>query len=806
MPHWSKILLKVFAIVIGLVLFMYVVAALYVHANKKEILVSVTKELNKNLEGDLSIGGMEPTFLGGFPGLSMTLNNVEIKDKQWKQHKHTLLSAKKFDIAVNPLALIKGTIEIKRITIDQASIYLYTDTNGYTNTSALKKKNKDTSKKEESSTSAELKRLTLNNGIFIVDNQKGHKLFHFEVNQLVGKIDYPSSGWQADLKLKTMVKSLAFNTRKGSFMKDKLLEGPFLVHYDNQTEVVTVDPKKVKIGEEDFILGGKFKMAKNPVEFSINIKAPEILWVNAYALLTPNISKKLKLFNLEKPISVNCNITGNMGGGGDPLINVGALVRQNVLVTPGGKVKNCNFDGSYTNENFKGRGFNDANSAVRLYHFTGLYEGIPVNIDTAAINNLERPVATGMFQSNFDISRLNEVIGEDLLKFNGGRAGVKLAYSADIVDFKLTKPYVKGTVVIKDADINYVPRGLNFKNSSVSLVFTEKDLLIKNLRLQSGKSIVNMEGSIKNFLNLYYTAPEKILLNWQIRSPQLYLGEFFGFLSQRKPVKKIKKKSSSTLSEDLNAVFESSRVALDMVVDKLYYQKFLATDARAELYLSQNGITVSNVRVKHAGGLLKMNGSLSQQGRANHFDMNATISNVDIKHFFYAFNNFGLTTLTSDNLKGYLFSKVKLAGSLTEQGKILKNSLRGHVIFDFKEGELLNFEPITSVGQFAFPLRDLKNINFRNLNGKFDLNGEKIIINPMNISSNVLNMDVAGVYSLGLGTNIALDIPLRNPKKDVEIEDAEEKLKKRMKGIVLHILATDGENGKIKFKWNKNHD
>lgn len=806
MPHWTKLSLKIFSVVLGLFLFTFIVLAIYVHANKQKLIVAITQELNKNLDGKLTIAGMDPTFLKGFPGVSLVLHNVVMQDKKWAQHRHTLLSAKKFNIAVNALALFKGTIEIKKIEIDQAVIYLYTDSNGYSNTSIFKKKNKDTTGQDESQSLPEWRKFALTDVSLIIDNQKGNKLFNFEVDELKGKLDYPDSGWRAAIQLKTLVKSLAFNTKKGSFIKDKVLEGPFLVHYNNKSEVVTVDPKAIKIGKEDFIIGAKFYTGQDPVEFAIQIKAPDILWKNAYGLLTPNISKKLKMFDLEKPIVANCNISGNMGAGGDPLINVGAKVRNNTLSTPGGDVLNCNFDGAYTNNNFKGQGFNNANSSIKLYHFTGVYEQIPVNIDTAAINNFDRPVASGLFQSNFDITKLNGLIGDDLLKLNSGKAIVKLAYKADIVGFKLTKPFVQGTILIKDAAINYVPRGLNFKNTSISLVFTEKDLLIKNLKLQTGKSIVNMEGSIKNFLNLYYSAPEKILLTWQIRSPALHLGEFFGFLRQRKPVVKKKNKFRSTFSEDLNAAFENSRVALDLVVDKVYYNKFLAIDARAELFLTQAGITVKNVQVKHAGGLLKLNGSLTQNKQHNYFAINTTISNVNIKNFFYSFNNFGLSTLTSENLRGYLFSKTKIAGTLTENGKILKNSINGHVIFDLKEGELINFEPITNVGQFAFPLRDLKNIAFRNLNGKFDIKGEKITINPMIISSNVLNMNVAGIYSLGSGTNIALDIPLRNPKKDTEIEDSAEKRKKRMKGIVLHILATDGENGKIKFKWNKNHE
>jgi hypothetical protein len=75
----------------------------------------------------------------------------------------------------------------------------------------------------------------------------------------------------------------------------------------------------------------------------------------------------------------------------------------------------------------------------------------------------------------------------------------------------------------------------------------------------------------------------------------------------------------------------------------------------------------------------------------------------------------------------------------------------------------------------------------------------------MQINSSVLNMDVEGVYSLSRGTNIALDVPLRNPKNDSKIADDNERNKKRMKGIVLHILAIDGDDGKIKIKWNKNH-
>ena len=809
MPRWSKIVLKSFAVLVALVLILYVGLALYVNANNKSILGKVTKELNKNLNGNLAIGSMDPTFLKGFPGVSLSLKNVVIKDSLWNNHKHSLLEANDIDVSVNMLGLLKGNIEIGKVGVNNSRIYLYTDSNGYSNTAVFRKNKKPEKTEQRESSAAQINKIALNNVDFVVDNQKGHKLFHFVIDDLKANVDYRLlGGWSADLKLKTLAKSMAFNTRRGSFIKDKLLEGPFRINYDDDKGIIDVSPNKLNIGGDPFLIGARFDTSKEDTQFTINIEVPKILWKNAAALLAPNITEKLNMFDLSQPIQVKCMLKGDMGPGGDPEIKVVAQIKDNQLTTPGGVVDNCNFTGVFTNNYVNGKGLTDENSAIKLYHFKGSYKTLPFSIDTAFINNLESPIATGIFKSQFEVARLNNILGGETLKFGKGTATVNLAYKADIVDFKLNKPLVSGAINIKDASVSYVPRKLNFNNTSILLNFTNNDLFIKNIRLQSGKSVVMMDGIVRNFLNLYYTAPEKILLTWKIRSPQIHLGEFMGFLSSRKPApKKIRKNErKSTFSEDLNDVFEKSNVNMHLSVDKVYYNKFLATDANADLLLSESGISIRNVSVKHAGGSLKMNGQIIQRGPSNRFNINAVLANVDIGHFFYAFDNFGMKTLTSKNLKGFLFSKSSLSGNITEQGKLVANSMNGKLVFDLKKGALLNFDPIISVGKFAFPFRDLKNITFDNLNGKFDIRGQKITINPMQINSSLLNMDVAGIYSMTTGTNIVVDVPLRNPKKDEDITDKQERKERRMRGIVLHLLATDGEDGKIKIKLNRNRD
>jgi len=802
MPLWLKRTLQIFAGLITLIIIVFIGLAIYVNIHKKELLVSINKELNRNINGSLTVGGMEPTFLRGFPGVSVHLNNVEVKDSLFKVHQHPLLNAKDFDIAVNAMALLRGTIEIRKISISDAEVYLYTDTNGYSNTSIFKKKPQtEPVDKEDSASPAEIRRFDLNDVRFTMDNQKGNKLFSFAVQDLSGKVDYPSSGWEADLNLKTLVHSLAFNTKRGSFIKEKMVQGKIEASYDDETGVIMLKPNTLNIGGDPFIIAASFNVGKDPVDFNIDVSAESILWKNASALLAPNIKSRLDMFNLDKPIKVKTIIKGNMGSGGDPSIFVNALVKDNRLTSPGGVVEDCNFAGVYTNNFIDGQGFTDANSAVKLYRFSGTYSDMPFTIDTAFIHNFDKPIAAGTFRSKFEVAKLNNVLGDEMLKFSKGTADLTLHYQADIVDFKLNKPTVTGLISVKNADVTYVPRDIRFKNTSITLDFKKEDLLIKDIRLQSGKSIVFMEGSIKNFMNLYYSAPEKILLNWKMRSPQIYLAEFIGFLGTRKKRRSVKsRKKNSNMSNQINEMLDKGRAEINLRVDKVHYSKFLGTDANADIFVSDAGLRLENVSLKHAGGIVKLNGSVTQLGKVNKFNVNTTVSNVNIREFFYAFNNFGLQTPTYKNLRGNFFTRTNVSGNISNDGKMIPGSMNGSIIFDLKKGALVGFDAVKNVGKFAFPFRDLDNIMFNNLNGKFDIRGEKVVINPMKINSSVLNMDVAGIYSMGKGTNIILDVPLRNPKKDEDLTDKKEVRERRMKGIVVHIQALDGEDGKIKFK------
>lgn len=803
-PFWRHragyITLRILLFFILLLVVGYLGFAAYIHTHKKEVLQQVTEALNNEINGTMTIGEMEPTFLQGFPRISIHLKNIVIRDSLYKNHGHTFLSAKDASLTINTLALLRGAILIKKVNLKDADAYLYTDSTGYTNGSVFKKSGKDKPAGSGGSF-PELDKLALKNVTVTIDKRDRAKLYKFKANELQGKMNNHSNGWTARAYIDIIVHSLAFNTVKGSFIKDRNVKGNLDLTYDSDSGHLNFKRNHLKIGDEDFRIKATFDTNSPQADFTINIENKKIKWRNASHLLSPNISRKLDMFDIRKPISVKCDLVGGLNIHGDPLIRVNAEAKNNELHTPGGIVSECSFFGVFTNENVEGKGYDDVNSAIKLYNFKGKYSDIPFVMKKAFILNLEQPIASGHFNSDFDITKLKSLIDDDLIKFASGKAMVNLDFTANIENFRFVKPIVSGLVTIQDAGITYVPRNLTFKNIDVALNFTSDDLNIDNIHLHTNKSEVQMKGHVKNFLNLYYTAPEKVVVEWSVHSPHLHLGEFIGFAGNRKktaPKSQTKRKGNFT--EELNTLFDKSSVQMRIHVDKLYHNKFFAQDAKAELVLSPLGLNVKNAALKHADGYLQVSGLVREGMKTNNYNVNAVITNVNINKFFTAFDNFGMQALTSDNIRGSLSSKINLSGRITDAGAMIPKSMTGLLAFTLKHGKLLNFEPVRNVGRLAFPNRDMNTISFSNLNGKFEIKGDKINIHPMQVNSSVLNMDISGVYSFGAGTGIFVDVPIRNPKRDEGITDEKELAKRRNRGIVLHLVAEDDKDGKVKVK------
>lgn len=777
---------------------------IYFEKNKTEIVKKINTQINDNILGEAKIGDIGYKFLVGFPNFTVVLKDVELKDSLFAIHKRPVLKAGEIEVRLNVLSLLKKEVNIHKIVIHNATIDLFKDKNGVSNSTIFKPKKKEP--KKESSTTTSIDEVILKNVTFISENQKGNKLFHFQIESLKSKIEYTDEGWKTKVNLKTFAKSLAFNVLRGSFVKDKSIEGKLAVDFSSEKNLISVVTEDFEIGGDPFTIKAHFNIGKGNSLFDIDIRT-KILWNNASNLLANNISSKLNKFALKVPLAASCVIKGDMSVVGDPEIVVNAVIKDDELKTSYGAVKKCSFNGKFTNNYKNGLGCNDANSAIIITDFKGEYKEIPLEIPSAIINNLEKPVATGKFNSEYDVVKLKNLINENFIKFSAGIAKVNLDFKVDIVDLRLNKPRFTGAIAIKDASFYYRPKNVTFQKTNIDLQFTQEALLIKQIKYQRKQNIVFLEGRVDNFLNLYYDAPEKMIVNWKIYSPYLDVKQIVNVLSyhdKSTPTKR-KTQSHSQSSDQFQNVFSKSQVNLDLAVDKMAFNKMLAKNFKINIKMINGGLYVKNGLIQDRNGSsLRFDAQLIPKNGLMHFKSNLKLNEGNISNFLASFNNFGIKSFGPNNIKGKLSLSASLLGVLNANNELNKKSIIGNVNFQVKDGALIDFQPIQKIGKIVFSNRDVSHIAFSDLYGITTIKGEQIKVNELKITSNVLNIDVKGDYSLShSGTNLGVRIPLRNPKEDYKITDPKARETARYKGIVVSVLVIDGKNGETKIKLGK---
>ncbi|HYD21972.1 MAG TPA: hypothetical protein VEB40_10900 [Flavipsychrobacter sp.] len=419
MPRWLKLFLKISVGVLALVVILWLGIAGYVNLNKKSVLKEITEQLNENIDGKLTIESMEPTLIRGFPGVSIELKNVLLRDNLWSKHRHDLLKAKNIYVSVNAFSIVRGKPRIRELSIEDGEIYLFTDSTGYSNSQIFKRRKETSEDKNEGR--PRITDFNFKNIQFAFENKTKFKLFLLDIHRLRGNFNYTTEGWEASAKVNALIKNFAFNINSGSFLINQILDATLLLGYNKTKEVLTVPMQNIRLNKDELQIGAKFFLKEKPTTFEVNIRSDGILYRNAVAFVSPNISRNLKLMDLEKPIELAADIKGRMKFRDTPLVKVSWVVEDNTFIVPGGKITETSFRGNYINEVNPIGGHNDRNSRIDVYGMTGKYYDIPFMADSLQVTNLVQPTLEGRFKSKFQLEKVAPLLSVFPLKLPEGK-------------------------------------------------------------------------------------------------------------------------------------------------------------------------------------------------------------------------------------------------------------------------------------------------------------------------------------------------------------------------------------------------
>ena len=792
---------KIFILIL---LMLYVIVFTYVSVNKKKIINQVTAEISNKLNGNVIIGNVELSFFRHFPKIAVVLNDVSVTDTLFPQHHHPFLQAKQVFINLSFTKLISKEPSVNGLRIQNGSIYLFTDSTGYTNMYLTHPKRNTAVPTTKAESTNELKSIELDDVRITLDDKKREKLHDFVVNKLAIKIGEAEGMVLFDTDASIDVKSLAFNLSRGSFLKDKSFRGRFNMRYDKRKSQLQFDSINIKLEGQPFNLSGRFDLQGAAPQFLINLHIRNADYGVIKSLLPGRIATSLSLVSLNKPVdAADAYISGPLKGG-EPLINTKWLVKNTHLATPFMDFDDASFSGYFKNEVVAGKPRTDPNSVINISDFSATWHSLPVTSNRIEILNLTVPQLTCDMHSAFPLSDLNELIQTNSLQLTSGDAAMTLTYKGPIDKNNNTNSFINGNLLFKNGTVLYVPRNVELKAVNGNMVFNNSDLFIQNLQCNVLNNKIVMNGTAKNLLTLINTEPNKINLNWNIYSPKLNLASFTYLL--KKPGSRQKssaggKKKFEKLSTRIDDLLEQSRIDLTVKADQVLYKKFEAGNFDANLVLLQDRYILNNVSMNLAGGKMSLYGQLLNSQSDYHVaGIDAELNNVDVKKVFYAFENFGQDGITSQTLEGSLTSKVHASLAINNDGKVMPSSVVGTIDFSLKNGALNNYEPIKKIQTSIFKKRDFDNIRFAELKDRLEVNKGEVKINRMEIQSSVMSLFVEGLYSTKGNTDISVQVPLSNLKKRAEDYNPENIGTDKKGGRSIFLRGRPGQDGNVKFK------
>lgn len=775
------------------ILFLFAVLSVYIELNKKEILADFGSQLSKKINGRISYSDADISVWKSFPFVGLQVSDAKLADSTGMP----LLSLEEISLRVSILQYFRKKTKLNNVSLRNGYLHLLTDSTGYTNKYLFDRKPDSNQQKNE----VELNSIKLDNVRVIVENRQKNKRFDVAFKELNADISTPGDIIKINIDQESLVHGLGFNLAKGSYLKDQLLKGYTKLRYSKKQSMLSFDDPDMKLNGHPYAMKGNFWF--NADSFALEIKTRQAPFEKLKGIFAENIFSDLEKVRVEKPLDVTANLGGSMAYKTVPKVTASWKVTNSLVVVPVATLTACSFNGSFTNEVTKGLAYTDENSGVTISDFSGNWEGILLKSEKITINNLVQPVADMNLRSATALASLNDKLGLRTISFLGGTAALNFSYKGPLRKDVSIIDNISGNLKFSNGTIKYLPRDFTFNNCNGNILFSSDILRADDLRFDLGSNHFNVDLAGTNLSALSSTDPGKAVIQCNVSTPVLNLGELRSLFASKKQVSGKGTGKIIAATNKIDNALDHGQLKIQLNAGSIHFKNFNGRNLKGLVAFYGNDVQLSGVSIDHAEGNMVLDAKISDLGVLHSTAAQVKLNNVDVAKVFKAFDDFGQDGISAQNLRGRLNANTNIAMSMDDAGNIIPGSMKGTVAFRLNNGALIDYEPMQNIKSFVFKNKDMGHIAFAELKNKLEINNYKIKIPRMEIQSTAIGMFVEGVYDLKkTESKINIQVPLKGLKKRDSSYVPQNIGLNTKAGTSIYLEGKNDKTGKVKIGLN----
>lgn len=740
-----KKILKITLIVIAAIVLLAVASAFVF---RDRITALVKTEINKNLNARVDFGEVDISFFRHFPRVSLGLDNLQVTGTGVFQD-DTLLSARRFDAAVDIMSFIRGKeMTIHSIFIDEPRVHALVNQDGAANWDIMKP---DTARTESESKPFHLKlrRYEIRNGyVFYNDLQS-------KMGAEVSNLNHSGSGDFGNdlftLATSTRADEVTYTYNGMPFIHKAKTKVDADLKIDNTSDKYAFENLNILLNALKVSGSGFIQLLKDDAYgMDIRFKTPDTDFKNLLSLIPAVYKNDFDKVTASGAASFEGNVKGVYSEKSIPGYRVTMSVKNGAFKyadLPKG-INQINLNATVDNPD----GVTD-NTVVDISNASLLMDKDPFSFRLLLKHPLTAMFVDAAAKGRLDLNQIGQFVKfEEGTKLSGlltADVAVK-GNASDLEKQQYQNFYAGGKVDLNR--FNYVskdyPEGVRI--DALSTQFSPSRVDILTLAGEYLKTKFDGSGYINNLLN-YMLSDKPLSAKFTLNADKVNLNNWMGVSTDT---------ATSTAVKPF-VVPANLDVTLNTKVNQVSYDKLDIRNLSGGLSIADQTVKLNNVRGDALGGSMAINGSYSTRDNKERpaISMSYDVEHVDIQKTFMALNTVQKLMPIGKFLSGKVTSSLSANGRLGQNMDVDMNSLTGSGNLLLIEGVLSQFAPLEKMAS-TLHISQLQNISMKDIRAFFEFSNGKLLMKPFTVKVNGIDMEIGGLQGFDQSIDYAVNMKM----------------------------------------------
>ncbi len=701
-------------LIISLILLIsgFVISYFFSHKVEK----TVINKIQNQMTSELQLGDVAFSLYEKFPSASVKITDLLAFEKEGFNN-DTLFYAKTTYIELSLTDIILGTVDIKRVVVDNGIINIKYDNYNNPNFTIYKSNEKRKNK------------LTIKN-LLLIDTQLNFSKNKVYIKWETQETFFVFSERNIIINSKLFSEKLIVNNRDYIHEKQISIQADLKLKKDSiiiQKES-TIHIEKVKVE-----LFGEFVQGKI-IDLNFSCKEQELINIIKH---TPQHLKSIyRSFQAKGIVSCNGNIKGLISKNSNPQLDMVCNIEKgsfNLKSRPF-ILKNVSLKAKITNG--VQRNFQD--TQIDISSFNSKTEN-GFLIGNFSIQNLNKYYLTANLNSSWDLAEINHYFEDSPFYNLQGKLIANTQYSGHIsFDSKFTNYFLAANHTskanFKETNFKYKNFPLEFNFNNAKCIFRNNQIEVESSTFTIADSDLNFSGEITDLIGYILKKEDKIDVNGKLQSTYIKFEELVTLkdLSEETVKRTMPKWISANLNTQIITFSNGDFVASDITGNLTYNNQSLK--GKSINLNSLNGNIAGNFKFYESE-----NNKLTLFSQLN-------LKQLNIRNAFLAFNNFNQDFITAKHIKGIGTAEIQMQATWNSDFIFEKEELKvkSHLIIE--KGELIQFKPLESLSNYV-SLEDLKLVRFSTLENTIEIDNNVVTIPNMEIKSSALSVFISGIHT-----------------------------------------------------------